>query len=509
MGRSLYETARIAATSASLQMRLLLTPVVRWPADKRGLVGVGLPVVVGAVRAARFRVPVAPGCRPSRAGRRGGGWPRPVVAALDRGGWGRRWRASLFGAAGWRRSGVCRGPRAVRRSRRRGVSGPGRPPVPSRRAGAARLWPRAGAAPRSRRRCHARCLPALRRRVPRSEPQAPHQVYGRIALPPVRPGVARVRLFGGRCACCGARRGRAGAARAGAGLAVRPSIAALVVYLHYAPALGFWSRLCALMGGVFALALGGGAVGGVLLRARCGRCWSRRGGGPRGGGGPPGGLLRRGLGAGGRRGLVGVGVCRRLGGVARPSPPPRPRPWSGRCSAPFRRWFWVSDMLGRPRGRGVVAGRCLARLLRAARYAVACGDAAFSAAFKRLLLRAIALGGAGARWEVPRWPLMPLWLAGSAGSWRLSRSWSGARAARRLAARPPLFVFVTHRCVPSPPRLRTAPASPRALPSPRVPLRWVPGLRRLPSVVAPAPALRACRPPRLCCRPTRRNHRAG
>jgi transposase len=35
---------------------------------------------------------------------------------------------------------------------------------------------------------------------------------------------------------------------------------------------------------------------------------------------------------------------------------------------------------------------CLAHLLRDARYAVECGDVAFSAAFKRLLLRAIAIG---------------------------------------------------------------------------------------------------------------------
>jgi transposase len=35
---------------------------------------------------------------------------------------------------------------------------------------------------------------------------------------------------------------------------------------------------------------------------------------------------------------------------------------------------------------------CLAHLLRDARYAVEAGDIAFSAAFKRLLLRAIAIG---------------------------------------------------------------------------------------------------------------------
>jgi transposase len=53
---------------------------------------------------------------------------------------------------------------------------------------------------------------------------------------------------------------------------------------------------------------------------------------------------------------------------------------------------WVSDMLGSQRGHGVEWQVCLAHLLRDARYAVECGDVAFSVAFKRLLLRAIAIG---------------------------------------------------------------------------------------------------------------------
>src|SRR5207302_8719773 len=53
---------------------------------------------------------------------------------------------------------------------------------------------------------------------------------------------------------------------------------------------------------------------------------------------------------------------------------------------------WVSDMLGSQRGHGVAWQVCLAHLLRDAQYAIECGDAAFSAALKRLLLRAIASG---------------------------------------------------------------------------------------------------------------------
>jgi transposase len=32
--------------------------------------------------------------------------------------------------------------------------------------------------------------------------QTPQQVYERIELPPIKPDVTQVRLFGGRCACC-------------------------------------------------------------------------------------------------------------------------------------------------------------------------------------------------------------------------------------------------------------------------------------------------------------------
>jgi hypothetical protein len=35
--------------------------------------------------------------------------------------------------------------------------------------------------------------------------QTPQQIYKRIELPPVRPDVTQIRLFGGRCACCGER----------------------------------------------------------------------------------------------------------------------------------------------------------------------------------------------------------------------------------------------------------------------------------------------------------------
>ena len=58
----------------------------------------------------------------------------------------------------------------------------------------------------------------------------------------------------------------------------------------------------------------------------------------------------------------------------------------------IRPMVWVSDMPGSQRGHAVEWQVCLAHLLCDATYAIECGDTAFSAAFKRLLLRAIAIG---------------------------------------------------------------------------------------------------------------------
>jgi len=87
-------------------------------------------------------------------------------------------------------------------------------------------------------------------------PDAPQMIYDRIELPPVRPDVTRVRLFGGRCGCCGER----AVAPAPAPAVLEPgspfgkSIEAWVVSLHYAQAIGL-ERLRAVMGEVFGLSI--------------------------------------------------------------------------------------------------------------------------------------------------------------------------------------------------------------------------------------------------------------
>lgn len=222
-----------------------------------------------------------------------------------------------------------------------------------------------------------------------AEQQAPQQVYDRIQLPLIKPDVTRVRLFGGKCACCGARATAPAPSGLEPGSPFGQSIAAMVVYLHYAHAIGL-ERLAALMGEMFALTISEGAISNMLARARdplvaaaaairetvaasevvcsdetsarvTGKTWWE---------------------------WVFVGTLAVLH-IIRPS----------RGNAVVRELFgiiqpmvWVSDMLGSQRGHGVEWQVCLAHLLRDARYAIECGDTAFSTAFKLLLLRAIAIG---------------------------------------------------------------------------------------------------------------------
>ena len=281
-----------------------------------------------------------------------------------------------------------------------------------------------------------------------AESQTPQQVYDRIELPPIKPDVTRVRLLGGRCTCCGARAIAPAPAGLEPGSPFGQSIAALVVYLHYAHAIGL-ERLAALMGEMFALAISEGAISNMLARARdpllaaaaairetvttskvvcsdetsarvTGKTWWE---------------------------WVFVGTLAVLH-IVRPS----------RGKAVVRDLFdaiqptvWVSDMLGSQRGHGVEWQVCLAHLLRDARYAVECGDIAFSAAFKRLLLRAIAIGR---RRDTLKDATLKQYHAEL--DRRLDRIMAaipigepGRKLRKRIAAnRAHLFVFVTNRDVP-------------------------------------------------------------
>jgi transposase len=278
--------------------------------------------------------------------------------------------------------------------------------------------------------------------------QTPQLVYDRIELPPIRPDVTRVRLFGGRCAGCGERATAPAPSGLEPGSPFGRSIIALVVYLHYAQAIGL-ERLAALMGEIFGMAISEGAISNMLARARVpllaaeatiraavtaspvvcsdetaarvsGKTWWE---------------------------WVFIGTLAVLH-VIRPS---RGKAVVQALFGAVQPMVWVSDMLGSQRGHAVQWQVCLAHLLRDARYGVECGDTAFSAAFKRLLLRAIAIGRRRDR-------LTDRTLAQYLADLdrRLDRIMAavplgepGRKLRKRIAAnRAHLFVFVTNRHVP-------------------------------------------------------------
>jgi transposase len=219
--------------------------------------------------------------------------------------------------------------------------------------------------------------------------QTPQQIYDRIELPPIRPDVTRVQLFGGRCACCGERVTAAPPAGLEPGSPFGQSIAALVVYLHYTHAIGM-ERLVTVMDEIFDVSISEGAISNILARASkpllaataaiekvvlaspvvCSDETSVR--------------------VKGKNWWEWVFVGQRAAlHVIRPS---RGKAVVEAVFGETRPEVWVSDMLGSQRGHGVEWQVCLAHLLRDATYAIECGDIAFAAPFKRLLLRSVAIG---------------------------------------------------------------------------------------------------------------------
>jgi len=278
--------------------------------------------------------------------------------------------------------------------------------------------------------------------------QTPQQVYERIELPPIKPDVTLVRLFGGRCACCGERVSADAPAGLERGSPFGQSIAAMVVYLHYAHAISM-ERLAALMDELFSLSISEGAISNILARAR--------------------GPLLDATAAIAKVVLASPVVCSdetsvRVKGknwwewvfigtlaVLHVIQPSRGKVVVTALFGDTRPAVWVSDMLGSQRGHGVLWQVCLAHLLRDARYAVECGDTTFSAPFRLFLLRAIAIGR---RRERLKDTTLAQYL------YDLDRRLDRIMAAvpdgepgrklhkRMLANRAHLFVFMTNRAVP-------------------------------------------------------------
>jgi transposase len=221
------------------------------------------------------------------------------------------------------------------------------------------------------------------------EPQTPQQVYDRIELPPVRPDVTRVRLFGGRCACCGERATATAPEGLEPGSPFGKSIEAIAVYLHYAQAIGI-ERLRCLFAEMFALSISEGALCNILARVQA-----------------PLEAAASAIAAAVTASDVvasdetSVRVMKQTHwewvfvtalGVLHIIRPSRGADVVRALFGEHRPRVWISDSFGAQRGHSKTWQMCLAHLLRDTQFAIDCGDNGFSPAFKRLLLRAIAIG---------------------------------------------------------------------------------------------------------------------
>lgn len=222
-----------------------------------------------------------------------------------------------------------------------------------------------------------------------AEDQPEFHAYDHIDLPPIKPVVTRIHRHRGACPCC--RHAFSAPAPDGMepGSPFGPSIAALIVHLHVTQAIGF-ERLAQLMEEVFGLAISEGAIANSLARAAAPM----------------------------------IAAAERIAAEVRASPVVASDETSARVKG--KTWWqwvllsstavyhviadsraaqvvtdflqgakpevWVADRYGGQNGHGLQRQVCLAHLLRDAQYAIDEGDSVFAPHFKRLLLRAIAIG---------------------------------------------------------------------------------------------------------------------
>jgi transposase len=282
-----------------------------------------------------------------------------------------------------------------------------------------------------------------------ADDQADIHAYDHIDLPPIRPVITRINRHRGICPCC--RKKVAAPAPEGfePGSPFGPGLCALIIHLHVTQAISF-ERLARMMAELFGVMISEGAIANILARAQspllaatrpiaqavrdsavvgsdetsarvCGKTWWQW-------------VL-----------LSSTAICHVIADS-------RAASVVTDFLAGSRPDVWVADRYGGQLHHGVVRQMCLAHLLRDTKFAIEEGDTLFAPGFRRLLLRAVAIGKRRAT-------LKDTTLAQYQADLqrRLDRLLSGPvpthKAARRLFRamrrdRDDLFRFITRRDVP-------------------------------------------------------------
>ena len=213
--------------------------------------------------------------------------------------------------------------------------------------------------------------------------------YDHIDLPPIRPFITRINRHSGVCPCCRKHVSAPTPEGLEPGSPFGPRLCALILHLHITQAISF-ERLTRLMGEVFGLTISEGAIANILARAQtpllaaaapmaaavrasavvgsdetsarvCGKTWWQW-------------VL-----------LSSTAICHVIADT-------RAASVVTTFLAGAQPQVWVADRYGGQLGHGAVRQMCLAHLLRDAKYAIEDGDTVFAPGFRRLLLRAVAIG---------------------------------------------------------------------------------------------------------------------
>jgi transposase len=100
-----------------------------------------------------------------------------------------------------------------------------------------------------------------------NRPQRRRRCYEHIDIPPIRPSVTRIELYGGRCTTCGKRYCATPPDGMAPGTPFGASIRSRLLYLHHSHHVGF-ERLSRMMAELFGLAISEGAIANAFRRAK-------------------------------------------------------------------------------------------------------------------------------------------------------------------------------------------------------------------------------------------------
>lgn len=213
--------------------------------------------------------------------------------------------------------------------------------------------------------------------------------YDHIDLPPIRPIVTRINRHRGVCPCCSKALSAPAPKGFEPGSPFGSGIAALIIHLHITQAVSF-ERLSRLMAEVFGLSISEGAIANILARAQTPLAVSADTIAAAVRASPVVSSDETSARVGGKTWwqwvlLSSTAICHVIADTRAAS-----------VVTTFLQGvqpdIWVADRYGGQRGHGAERQICLAHLLRDTKYAVEAGDTLFAPGFRRVLLRAVAIG---------------------------------------------------------------------------------------------------------------------